>query len=63
MNLANKASAESIRVVCRFRGGQEENSGWKFNEDGISMKAPSVIPGQQSGRVFTFDRILDAGVS
>jgi len=60
--MASKATAESIKVICRFRGGQEDNPGWKFNEDGVSLRAPSQFPGAQSGRTFTFDGVVDAGV-
>ena len=60
--MANKATAESIKVICRFRGGQEDNPNWKFNEDGVSLRAPSQFPGSQNGRTFTFDRILDKDI-
>ena len=50
--------SESIKVVCRFRGGQLAAEEWQMGEDEQSVSTPSLIAGMPA-HTFTFDRVLD----
>ena len=54
--------AEAIKVVCRFRGGQQSGQDWQFPKDNKSLKAPALIK-SNTGKTFTFDRVLDEDVN
>ena len=50
---------ETIKVICRFRGGQDaEENKWKFDPDGLSLTSPDQGP--YGNKKFTFDRVHDA---
>ena len=53
--------AESVKVCCRFRGGQECGNDWQFHPDGLSLTSPggSAYPSQK----FTFDALMDSDSS
>lgn len=56
-------SAETIKVVIRFKGREQltsdENAEWRFNEDATMVHAPN-LDGRANEETlkFTFDRIL-----
>mmetsp|Transcript_17352 Transcript_17352/g.20563 ORF Transcript_17352/g.20563 Transcript_17352/m.20563 type:complete len:83 (+) Transcript_17352:80-328(+) len=50
--------SETIKVVCRFRGGQESEDKWNFDPNGVTIKSPA--DGQRGRKTFTFDRVLNS---
>ena len=67
--------SESIKVVCRFRGGQESENLWRFMPDGLSVKSPGNEvsaniddrlqvkkgpAGQKDSKTFTYDKVLNS---
>lgn len=50
---------ETIKVVCRFRGGQDaEKDKWTFDADQLSLTSPDVGP--YGNKKFTFDKVHDS---
>lgn len=58
----SKGASDSIKVVCRFRGGQASNELWDLLDDGKSCIAPQVKVGQGIKNKFAYDAILDSDV-
>jgi hypothetical protein len=54
---------ESIKVVCRFRGGQGDNENWQLHPDNKSLSAPQLVLGGTSDMNFTFDSVLDSDIN
>ena len=52
--------SEAIKVICRFRGGQDSEDRWIFGADGISVKSPA---GKRSEKDYVFDRVLNSDSS
>ena len=50
--------SETIKVVCRFRGGQDSEDSWIFSPNGVSLESPAY--GGYSSKKFTFDSVLDS---
>jgi hypothetical protein len=57
------SKSESIKVVCRFRGGQGDNPDWVFLPDGASLVAPKMAANSLDAPQFTFDSVLDSDVN
>merc|ERR1711957_129106 len=59
----NMSKSESIKVVCRFRGGQESDPDWTFHPDGKTIEAPKMNQSVREKPRFTYDSVLDSDVN
>ena len=56
------SKVETIKVVCRFRGGQGDNPDWQFMEDGKSLIGPKINQAVAEPPKFTFDKVLNSNI-